>query len=866
MTGEPYRKNTTGRTTSSSLFVEPRKTNRISNSHQNTGKSRGEGGIGRRVALGLIAFAVLGAQVFYLTRDPRYQCVIAFVLYAALLLWLRRKSPDVFVERRQTGILKLFQFPGYLLLLSALALVSSFWYRSLSIASVASVLYFGWWLGRRRSPQACSLIAPPWMMLFLICIASSFQSEWPTTVGALLLDATSGLLDRWNVLHVADSKHFHLLDPQQAIPVEMNGWLSRYCFFGMAVAIMVTTRQAFLQGLLNLIVGVLISFLLPAMRIISAVIIHRAGFSSGIEKSELLLTGLTFLIGGILFLSCSGLISFCFGAIAFPQDGDRSIGRLSALWNRWVGFQASRLLASDGRMLYSKATGTPTTGRSLIFRWAKEYAATRRWWKLLAGLPILILVAYLSTDIVDIAGVRNLQPNALLARYAEPFTESVKNKEFAKSKLIAQRLKQLDPFQKSYAYDLANAQVASGDVIEGENVIRDLIAIHPQDTEAHAWLAKRCLMRGFANPEKIDLSRVNRTEIDEAEKHFRVLLELEPKNWEARAAYAAILASKSETAAAVNLLNQHKSASENEEIQLIRLMAQLQQHEEAAVRARGLVALINRQKPDSLEMESTLILAEAQQRSGNAADGMETLMSAFDRFGGDPQIRQPLVACGIEVCRSLNPLLQSDQVLQCLKQIEGIDSESADLAVFIARLAFVHPDNSKQPLARYCRDFLKRGIANEKLPHEAFVILGTGAAQRGKMEVALRYLQLSYDRGVRSSALLNNLAWVVTQRDKPDLQLALKYVNEALEVDRRSHDALLTRADIFMQLDRYTEAIVDLEQVHLQRINLKQVRSRLADCYRAIGETEIEADLRKLLKEADQSPKLFPTTPATANP
>jgi tetratricopeptide (TPR) repeat protein len=808
--------------------------------------------VGIRVLLGFGAMSVLGAQITDLASDSRFRSVISFAIVALLLLGWRRNSLDIAAPKARPGILGRVAFPGYLLWLAALALIASFWLRSLSVASVASVLYFGWLLGRRCSPLAWSSIAPPWMMLFLICV-SPFSWQLPKALQMLAFDSASYLLDRWGVLHEVDSNRLQLIGLHQPILLETNHWLSDYCFVGIVIAIVVISRQTFFQGLLSILGALLIAFLLPGVRIVVCSAIHTSGLAPGIFGSEHLLTGITFLTGLFLFVSCLCLLSFCLASVTCFQGESRSIGRLSMMWNRWVGFRASEIFSSTAKVSYAPKVDTARIDRSFFYRGMREYAASRSWAKLFGGLPILIAVAYLFLAFLSGSIDPRRSASQLVLAYAQPFAEFVKAKDFPKAKLLVQRLRQLEPFQSSYAYDLANALVSSGEIDEGENVIRQLIDINAQDTQAHAWLAKRCLIRGFSNPETIDLTQVHHVDIVEAERHLNVLLEIEPGNWQARAACVAILVSKSENAKAAKLLIQHQSKTEEDEIHVIRLMKQLQLHENAEQRARDLITRINSETPESVNLERTLILAEAQRASGNRWEAMETLAAAHHKFGEDPKICQSLVACGMEISRSLDPLLEADELLQCLRRIEAIDPESKDLAIFVSKIVFSFPDKSDQALPQYCREFLASAIQDGGLPDEAFVILGTGAAQRDKMDVALRYLQIGYDRGVRSSALLNNLAWVLSQQESPNLQLALDYVNKAIEADRSSYDAFLTRAEIWMHLGRYTDAIVDLEHVHLQGKELTHVRKRLADCYRAIGEPEIEAGLRNLLGKAIQT-------------
>ncbi|TWU30801.1 Tetratricopeptide repeat protein [Novipirellula artificiosorum] len=95
-------------------------------------------------------------------------------------------------------------------------------------------------------------------------------------------------------------------------------------------------------------------------------------------------------------------------------------------------------------------------------------------------------------------------------------------------------------------------------------------------------------------------------------------------------------------------------------------------------------------------------------------------------------------------------------------------------------------------------------------------------------------------------AILNNLAVAMATRQGGDLEQALKISESAIEyTEDPSPHYYETRGQILMKLERYTDAIPDLERALKVESLQRNAHKSLVTCYDAIGQKEIAEQHRK---------------------
>ncbi|TWU20833.1 Tetratricopeptide repeat protein [Novipirellula artificiosorum] len=138
-------------------------------------------------------------------------------------------------------------------------------------------------------------------------------------------------------------------------------------------------------------------------------------------------------------------------------------------------------------------------------------------------------------------------------------------------------------------------------------------------------------------------------------------------------------------------------------------------------------------------------------------------------------------------------------------------------------------------------------------PGMAHFLLGTAALMKDDSETAENHLKLAAETLPHRGAILNNLAVAMATRQGGDLEQALKISEFAVEyTEDPSPHYYETRGQILMKLERYTDAIPDLERALKVESLQRNAHKSLATCYDAIGQKEIAEQHRKAVEAIAQ--------------
>jgi len=147
------------------------------------------------------------------------------------------------------------------------------------------------------------------------------------------------------------------------------------------------------------------------------------------------------------------------------------------------------------------------------------------------------------------------------------------------------------------------------------------------------------------------------------------------------------------------------------------------------------------------------------------------------------------------------------------------------------------------------RQALVKGVS----PGVAHFIKGTAALMENDNETASRELKLANEHMPLSAAVMNNLAVVLTHNENVDLEQPLKIINESIKLSRKSPPHFYeTRAQILMRMERFEDAIPDLERALRIPSLEKKAHVDLAVCFNKVGDVEMAHAHRKAAEEFDE--------------
>ena len=138
----------------------------------------------------------------------------------------------------------------------------------------------------------------------------------------------------------------------------------------------------------------------------------------------------------------------------------------------------------------------------------------------------------------------------------------------------------------------------------------------------------------------------------------------------------------------------------------------------------------------------------------------------------------------------------------------------------------------------------------------AFVhfVIGIRSWQTGEQEKSLFHFSRAYKMDPEMLDTGNNLAWVLSEKEHPDLERALKIIESVLRVDDTNPVHRDTRGQILAKLSRWEEAIDDLEFA-LQSSKMsgdEKLHQALAETYEALGQKSLASKHREILDALSQ--------------
>ena len=131
---------------------------------------------------------------------------------------------------------------------------------------------------------------------------------------------------------------------------------------------------------------------------------------------------------------------------------------------------------------------------------------------------------------------------------------------------------------------------------------------------------------------------------------------------------------------------------------------------------------------------------------------------------------------------------------------------------------------------------LEKLLVNGEAPQQIHTQFGTNALLRHDYDLAARHLEQAIKHAPQDPFLCNNLAWaLLNRRQATDLTDAVTLATRALSRLPGHPQILQTRGAALIELERYDEALHDLEAALAATAETKQIHSSLAAVYARLG-------------------------------
>ena len=463
----------------------------------------------------------------------------------------------------------------------------------------------------------------------------------------------------------------------------------------------------------------------------------------------------------------------------------------------------------------------------------------RQWRHLLFGIP-----AVLGLVIIGVVAVRvDLQASVLLQVYDREALLAFQEEDWEQAELMYDRLLLLADSDRPRAnYNLGIVLEKQGEMERAFAIMRK---IAPADTggfaQAHRWLAEKALQApGTLRSEE------GRQVLIAHYKHARLRFPRDPTIHYglAQCYIAAEVVSK----ASESLMTAARLSPEYY-FSLGLWQYRINQRKRAAV---------------SFEQAATYYASVVARDPKNATARFR--WASCQTNLGKPRESLRILAEGTKLDTSIDyaPAMAN----ACVYIFDGMNGEQVvdhrDRLAWL-RQALNHVPNFPPALTRLASYAV--GQADEEVAQMLEILLATGADVAfvhfvagirswgtGDQDKSLFHFSRAYKLDPEMLAVGNNLAWVLSQKEHPDLERALKIIQSVLRVTDDNPRYRDTRGQIFAKLSRWEEALDDLEFA-LRSPKLsgdKNFHRALAETYEALGQESLASKHRQIIDALSQ--------------
>ena len=245
---------------------------------------------------------------------------------------------------------------------------------------------------------------------------------------------------------------------------------------------------------------------------------------------------------------------------------------------------------------------------------------------------------------------------------------------------------------------------------------------------------------------------------------------------------------------------------------------------------------------------SLLLLGREAEAATNLAEGY--------RLVQDPRLLEAVAEASVasaDRIRRTEPKSPENLVrrLQLIKQAIDASPSSAIANEGVVQIAIECADDKENEVA-VLRTALLQGVQAETM----HFVQGTVALMRGDVAAAEMHLNLIENKN-QLPGMMNNMAVMLSQKEDGDLQRALALSEEALKSLPQNPRLRETRGQILLKLERFSDAIPDLEFALREAEIAIPVHAALAKAYTRLGDVDLAALHQRLhdeLQAAEEKP------------
>jgi tetratricopeptide (TPR) repeat protein len=523
--------------------------------------------------------------------------------------------------------------------------------------------------------------------------------------------------------------------------------------------------------------------------------------------------------------------------LVLPASGREFLGRGIAGWFRFqhsLGQSTWRLVewlnldaAARGMAWVTQPLWRPVAAVGGFFY---AWMMTRPYRQMVWGAPVLLLLVPLASIVL---WGRTWGRESVAAHYREARQDASEAKDLAKLTLCERKLDQLGSETQTSRYRAAIVIENQGKLAEAYAEMRRLA---PEEKlghiAAHHWILVHLLSGQLDVPpgERLRIAGVHLAHLESLGKEGRSELDL------LRGVY---LAQTGVLEEAAELLEPLTGSSLLAAMQRMQINLQLNRLEEAQKDARALRLHLRgaEGKGAKLPSQEYEAWARAEQLLGERGEWGRVVRAWL---AVDPQNEMARRGVATLDLAEFNEMLQApypsaDALAQRLLEMSRLMDDMRPLEERVRPLYASRAQNP--PVALMFQKILETPDA----PLPLLACLGSAAALENDIPLARRLLGSVVEKDPKHAVAWNNYAWTLSQEPSPDYDKALDAVNHALESSPSEFRFRETRGQIYVALERWQEAVDDLEFALNGMPDMDAIHASLADAYEHLGKPDLAA-------------------------
>ncbi len=462
-----------------------------------------------------------------------------------------------------------------------------------------------------------------------------------------------------------------------------------------------------------------------------------------------------------------------------------------------------------------------------IGTFAYYWLETREYRRGLMALPAILL----ATVVLGV-GVwhSTFGKSRITAKYKTAVRETLEARDYDRAELYEKKLAQLGYDTQLTEYKTAITFAEEEKLDEAYNRMELLAPVdQPGYPSAHFWIIQQ-LMRGklLDSPEearalaKVHLDHLETLEITSPYQQFLLAL------W---------LSQGGQLDEAASVLEPVVSAIPSAAFERMRINMSLRRPKQARQDARALVTHMTtrRRRGAELGLSDYPRWLAAEEVLGNWQQMRKILVQWQAVEPENKRARQALATvCRRQAAMLLrDPLPDQQKIVDLWLEATELDQSSKSLLQLAEAL---YRDREKAAIYQSILETLRQ---SPRTPVSLLVAVGTEAAKNQNFDDARQFFEAATTRKEPDAVAWNNYAWVLGEGDHPQLDEALVAVNRALVLSPDEHRFRETRGQLLLRLERWQEAVEDLEFAINGLPELREVHQSLAVAYTALGQKDL---------------------------